>query len=167
MVKIPNTYFLIRGSGKTEGFTLIELLVVLSIFGILIGLTLFGIGGARESSRDGKRKADIELIRSGIEIYRADCNQYPSGSGDPATVLATGGTSLVGDDSTASCLSSNTYLGQIPTDPRDPNSSYRYFSDGTTYEICAVLEQGSGSVTCGGSSACGSETNCNYKVTNP
>ena len=151
-----------------QGFTLIELLVVLSILGILIGLTLFGIGGARETSRDGKRKADLELIRSGIEIYRADCNQYPAGSGDPATVLAISGTSLVGDDSSASCLSTNTYIAQIPADPRGPTSAYRYFSDGFTYEICAFLEQGPvGTVTCGGSSSCGDASSCNYKVTNP
>lgn len=155
----------IHNSGKSFGFTLIELLVVLSIMGIIIGLTLFGIGGARESSRDGKRKADLELIRSEIEVFRADCNKYPSGNGDPVSVL---GTSLIGDGSTSSCPATNTYIGQVPTDPRDPNGLYRYFSDGKIYEICAALEQSSGgTVTCGGSSNCGSQYNCNYKVTNP
>lgn len=150
---------------SNRGFTLIELLVVLSILGVLIGLTMFGIKGARESSRDGKRKADLELIRSGIEVYRADCNDYPSGNGDPVELF---GTSLVGDGSPTACAATNTYIGQVPTDPRDPNSVYRYFSDGDVYEICAALEQGAvGVVTCGGSSNCGSQYNCNYKVTNP
>lgn len=159
-----------RSSITDHGFTLIELLVVLSIMAILIGLTLFGIGGARESARDGKRKADLELIRSGIEVYKADCNIYPLGNGDPASVLASPGTnSLVGDGLTASCLSTNTYIGQIPVDPRSPNSVYRYFSDGYVYEVCAALEQDkdSGKVaTCNGvNNVCG-ET-CTYKVTNP
>ena len=138
-----------------KGFTLIELLVVLSILGILIGLTLFGIGGARESSRDAKRKADLQEIASGVEIYRADCNDYPS----------TLGTSLKGDGSPTSCAVSNTYISSVPEDPIDPTRTYRYSSSGTTFEICASLEKGSGTVTCGGSSNCG--TTCNYKVTNP
>lgn len=138
-----------------KGFTLIELLVVLSILGILIGLTLFGIGGARESSRDAKRKADLQEIASGVEIYRADCNDYPS----------TLGTSLKGDGSPTSCAVSNTYISSVPKDPIDPTRTYRYSSSGTTFEICASLEKGSGTVTCGGSSNCG--TTCNYKVTNP
>ncbi len=138
-----------------KGFTLIELLVVLSILGILIGLTLFGIGGARESSRDAKRKADLQEIASGVEIYRADCNDYPS----------TLGTSLKGDGSPTSCAVSNTYISSVPKDPIDPTRTYQYSSSGTTFEICASLEKGSGTVTCGGSSNCG--TTCNYKVTNP
>ena len=60
-----------------KGFTLIELLVVLSIIGVLVGLSIFGLRSARESSRDGTRKADLELIRSGVEIYKADCDNYP------------------------------------------------------------------------------------------
>lgn len=120
-----------------------------------MAVSLFGLQGARESSRDAKRKADLELIRSGIELYRADCNGYPTTLSSP----------LVGDDSSTSCLSSNTYIQSVPTDPNDPARSYKYSSSGTTYEICASLEQGGTTVTCGGSSDCG-ET-CNYKVTNP
>ncbi len=152
------------------GFTLIELLVVISIIGILIGLSIFGLQGARASSRDGKRKADLELIRSGIEIYRSDCTKYPisNSPGNPATVLANSGTSLMGDGSTPTCSRSNTYINQLPSDPISPNSDYLYWSDGVTYQICAALEQKSGlaTVTCGNSSSCGS-TACNYQVVNP
>lgn len=138
-----------------KGFTLIELLVVISIIGILMAVSLFGLQGARESSRDAKRKADLELIRSGIELYKADCNGYPTTLVSP----------LVGDDSSGSCLSSNTYIQSVPSDPNDPSRSYKYSSAGTTYEICASLEQGGTTVTCGGSIDCGDT--CNYKVTNP
>lgn len=137
-----------------KGFTLVELLVVVSIIAILMGLSFFGLQGARESSRDARRKADLESIRSGLEIYKSDCNMYP-------TSLSS---ALVGDGSTTSCAVSNTYIGTIPTDPTSLTRSYRYFSDGTTYYICASLEQGTDTVSCGGS--CGTST-CNYKVTNP
>ncbi len=138
-----------------KGFTLIELLVVISIIGILLALSIFGLMGARESARDSKRKADLELVRSGIEIYRADCNVYPISLG----------TSLTGDGSTTSCSVSNTYIAEVPEDQLSPTQNYRYWSDGITYEICASLEGGSGTETCGGSSNCG--TTCNYKVITP
>lgn len=139
-----------------SGFTLIELLVVISIIGILIGISLFGLQGARESSRDARRKSDLEQIRSGLEIYKSDCDIYP----------ASLGSSLVGSGSPTSCAVANTYISAVPLDPLDPNRSYLYSRvTNTTYEICASLEQGGSAVTCGGSSNCG-ET-CNYKVTNP
>jgi type II secretion system protein G len=135
-----------------KGFTLIEMLVVISIVGILIGLSIFGLQSARESSRDASRKTDLELIRSGIEIYRADCGTYPLVLSSP----------LMGTESTGNtCLTTTTYIAEIPTDPL-PGRSYYYSSDGITYELCTALE-GGGTDICSGS--CG-ET-CNYQVTNP
>jgi type II secretion system protein G len=148
------------------GFTLIELLVVISIIGILIGLSIFGLEGARVSARDAVRKADLEQIRSGLAMYKADCDAYPLTTGNNALNLSTS-TELTGDNSTANCLSGNQYLSTIPQDPVS-TQSYVYVSDGITYEICAELEQGDGGATnlCGG--GCGGATNgCNYEVTNP
>src|SRR3989344_5965218 len=82
------SYFIIHNSRKTYGFTLIELLVVISIVGSIIGLSVFGLQGARQSSRHSKRKADLEQIRSGLEIYKSDCDKYP----------ITVGSTLNGDD---------------------------------------------------------------------
>lgn len=137
---------------KEKGFTLIELLVVISIIGILIGLSIFGLQSARESSRDARRKADLELIRSGLEIYKADCGSYPV-----ALTSSLMGTETVGN----TCLTTTTYIAEVPTDPL-PTNSYFYSSTGVVYELCTALE-GGGSDSCSGS--CG-ET-CNYQVTNP
>ena len=137
-----------------RGFTLIELLVVISIIGILIAMSIFGLSGAREAARDARRKSDLQLIQSGLEIYKADCNAYP------ATLAA----SLVGSGTPSTCAVANTYISLLPSDPITTNS-YRYATTASGYEICASLEQGTGTVTCAGSSNCG--TTCNYKVTNP
>lgn len=144
---------------KLKGFTLIELLVVISIIGLIMALSIFGLQGARKSSRDARRKADIEQIRSGIEIYKSDCNIYP------ATLL---GSTLVGDGSTPTCLDTNTYISDLPQDPLQPDAIYIYAGGDTTYSICAYLEQGSttDTVDCGGQSSCGNHS-CNYKVVNP
>lgn len=148
-----------------KGFTLIELLVVISIIGVIIGLSIFGLQGAREASRDSKRKADLESLRSGLEIFRSDCNSYPL-SVTPTAPENAFGSVLRGDDSNPSCLSTNTYMSQIPKDPVTPARSYLYWSDGVTYEVCTALEQDVAvAETCGGSSSCG--VNCNYKAVNP
>lgn len=138
-----------------KGFTLIELLVVISIIGVLVAVSIFGLSGARESARDARRKADLELIKGGLELYKADCNSYP----------ATLSTSLVGTGTPTSCSVANTYISLIPVDPIATNL-YHYAVTASGYEICASLEQtGLATVTCGGSSNCG--TTCNYKITNP
>ena len=78
------------------GFSLIELLVVISIIGILVGLSAFGLQGARQASRDARRVSDIEQIRSGLELYKADCGVYPENADFPAA-----GGDLIGDGSEA------------------------------------------------------------------
>lgn len=134
------------------GFTLIELLVVISIISILISISLFGIQNSRKSARDAKRKSDLEAIRSALEMYKADNGQYPSTS----------------SGMNASSLSIGSYISSIPQDPISGRIYvYRCTKvSGTSclaYDLCAALEDGSGSVSCGIS--CG--VSCNYKTTNP
>ena len=147
-----------------KGFTLIELLVVIAIIGILVGLSVFGLNGARQASRDAVRKADLEQIRSGLGIYNADCNKYPL----TANFVLTTSRSLVGSTPPTSCAVANTYISATPVDPVSTRRYY-YVSAGTTYSICAALEQAPSpalNVTaCGAVSNCGSS--CNYIVSNP
>lgn len=64
-----------------RGFTLVELLVAISIIGVILSISFFGIQNARKSSRDAKRKSDLESVRSALEMYKADTGKYPSTSG--------------------------------------------------------------------------------------
>ena len=64
---------------------MIELLVVVSVIAVILGISLFGLQGARKSSRDARRKTDLETIRSGLELYRADNAQYPANTADLAS----------------------------------------------------------------------------------
>lgn len=118
---------------KNKGFTLIELMVVMAIIGILVGLTLTAFVGSRKSARDGKRKADLEEIRSALEMCRTDTGSYP-GSVSFGGSLTCGGT---------------TYMGFVPVDPI--NSSpyiYTYSGGGNSYTLCANRLETTGSSHC-------------------
>lgn len=136
-----------------KGFTLIELLVVISIIGILMGLLLVSFQGARTSARDGKRKADLEQIRSALETCRSDLGSYVLSAGPASTSLPSGGG-----------IDCSSYMSSVPADPLSPTYEYYYSGAPNQYNICAYLEGGSGSAGCSGS--CGSAA-CNYKVVNP
>lgn len=65
--------------GKSSGFTLVELLVVIAIIGTLATLLLLQLGVARAKSRDAKRIADINQLRSAVELYFDDnSGHYPT-----------------------------------------------------------------------------------------
>lgn len=131
---------------KKAGFTLIELLVAMTIIAVLLGISLVSYQGTKKSSRDGKRKADLEQIRSALEMCRTDAGSYPLGSLSSGSDITCDG---------------RVYI----TIPNDPLADRNYIYTGTesNYTLCAALESGGSSVT-----GCGScVVECNYKVTNP
>ena len=143
-----------KSIGKNKGFSLIEMLVVISLVGILMTISLIAFSQVKKNARDNKRKADLEQIRSSLEIYRTDCKTYPQ-------TLSFGG-NLTGAET--NCLGEE-YLALVPNDPLSPTYAYSYLrSSANNYFLCAYLETGSASST-----ACqsGCVAACNYEVDNP
>jgi len=86
---------------KRQGFTLIELLVVIAIIGILAGMVLVSMSGARERARDAKRQSDMRQLVSAQSMYSAD--------NSAGTYLINTGVYLP--------TSIGTYLNPVPGDP--------------------------------------------------
>ena len=119
-----------------KGFTLLELLVTISIIGILVGIGSVSFSTAQRKGRDSRRQADMTAIQKSLEECYALTTSYPAS-------VTTGGS--------ITC-STQTVMNLVPADPK-PGSSYTYtVNAGTTYCLCALMENtGSGNANSAGS----------------
>ncbi|MDO8655196.1 MAG: type II secretion system protein [bacterium] len=85
---------------RNRGFTLIELLVVIAIIGILAGIVLVSLGGARSSARDARRLSDMRAIGTAMELFYNDSTAYLMSALAP-TVIGTGLAIVPKDSQTA------------------------------------------------------------------
>lgn len=126
-----------------KSFTLIELLVVTTIIMLLLSGATITYSQLSKQSRDSRRKSDLNQVRSALEMYRSNNNQYPiSDYNNLASYLVNG---------------SVKYLEKLPTDPKSSQYNYYYTSTGTDYTLAGYLESGGNVCVSGG---CGN--NCNY-----
>jgi type II secretion system protein G len=98
--------------GSKKGFTLIELLVVIAIIGILSSVVLASLSTARAKSRDARRIADIDQVRTALEIYNDSFGAYP-GNGSGSAGLQ----SFVAGVTTGVGAISPTFMSRLPGDP--------------------------------------------------
>ncbi|HLC94551.1 MAG TPA: type II secretion system protein [Patescibacteria group bacterium] len=149
---------------KTRGFTLLEILIVASIIMLLAVAGVVSYSSLNRSSRDARRKSDIEQMRAAFEQWRSDYGSYPS-----VTVDCSVTSGLVSG--------SITYLATIPKDPQCTTRSYYYVTAAKAdYVIAAALEIPPSPASCvslpGGISVVGqcddpgstTPINCNYCV---
>lgn len=103
-----------------KGFTLIELLAVMAIIAILAGIVILSLNNARAKSRDSKRKADLDSIRTALEMYYDDFHKYPSETtkdSDCWLIIQQPGPVVCGGSIVDFSEIIKGYLSPLPTDP--------------------------------------------------
>lgn len=138
---------------KKKGFTLIELLVVIAIIGILATIASISMGSARKKARDSKRVADINQMKTAMELWYNDKEKYTGGCGhsDEDTGVMT-----------KSCTEDTYITWTNVTDPTKKGSGTTLCQSGVSepcdytikvsdddFEICFYLEKGVGSLSSG------------------
>lgn len=144
---------------RAQGFTLVELLIVIAIIAILAAVVVLIINPLEltRRGRDATRISDLANLQSAINVAAQEATA--SGTAilcDPAGGAMVGGvcTGKSNDSATSVRKSDGTgwvkvNLGaqksvSVPTLPADPTNGasnhYIYCSDGTSWEINAVLE---------------------------
>ncbi|PJE50539.1 MAG: hypothetical protein COV29_03990 [Candidatus Yanofskybacteria bacterium CG10_big_fil_rev_8_21_14_0_10_36_16] len=96
---IKNLFVISPDRKGPKGFTLVELLVVIAIIGILATLLLLQLAVARGKARDVKRIADVNQVRTALELWFDDnAAQYPATMDLYSDIVPK-------------------YIGQLPQDP--------------------------------------------------
>ncbi len=121
-----------------KGFTLIELLVVIAIIGILTGIIIASLNGARANSRDGKRLSDIAQLQLALESYFDACKQYPPAN---SSNYLDGGAAGSTGPGCPSGVNLNTFIPSVPVAPTQGKAYiYEPQSSSKSYCLAAVLE---------------------------
>ena len=72
-----------------KGFTLIESLVVITMMMVIVAIAVTSYASAGKKNRDNRRMADLERIRTALELFRQEDlgGSYPAVSGGKALNL--------------------------------------------------------------------------------
>ena len=108
-----------------KGFTFVELMVVIAIGSILFAVASVTFRDVNISSRDARRKSDMEAIRQALELCRSYSGLYPDVGG------------VVGGSPITCGTPAQTFMTKVPVDPKDDRTNYVYTPDAgrTTYTL--------------------------------
>jgi len=154
-----------------RGFSLVELLVVISIIGMLSTMAVVSLGGARKKSRDARRLTDIKQIRTALELYYNDNNEYPPSGGGTGAISDSN--SKITESDPIKTVGGETYMLKMPQDPKSTQGYYyKRGTDNKTYVLHYVLEtKANNSIAAGGHCATPAsmtdESNTNCSSTDP
>ncbi len=116
---------------KNKSFTLIEVLIVIVIIGILSGFIIVSINNVIDSTKDTKRKKDMDSISKALMTYFILKGSYPIES---ECNIENNCTTLKAEIEA---------LNGATSFPKDPDGGYyTYQSDGTDYVVKTIVSDG-------------------------
>lgn len=102
-----------------RGFTLVELLIVIIIIAVLAAVAIPKFANSSQKSKESALRAELKLMRSGIEMFKNDTGYYPETLEDMAKEFTDGPKKNVAGTATP-CTAAEykgPYISSISTDP--------------------------------------------------
>jgi len=130
---------------RQSGFTIAELLVTIAVISVLAAVVLFNTSNTSMESRNADRQANLQLVKSALELYKLKYDRYPEGCNGPLDWSGQVGTS---HDCPSGSGQYEYIIGLapefIPTLPQDPklngsDSGYAYVTnaEGSVFKFMA------------------------------
>lgn len=69
---------MLKALRSSKGFTLIELLIVVAIIGILAAIAIPQFAAYREKAYNSASNSDLKNVKTGLEAFMADNQEYPT-----------------------------------------------------------------------------------------
>ena len=146
-----------KGKMKKRGFTLVELILVITILGILAALAMPTFQGNVATAKESAAKSNLMAMRTQIELYKMEHNQYPPGYVNGAEApIQTVSLQLIGTTTVTGQASPSTiptdpflygpYLKKIPPNPFNKRSDILYVAGADSFSsaVSAVEPTASG-----------------------
>ena len=105
-----------RTNKKKSGFTLVEILIVVVILGILAAIVIPQFSQASTEARENSLRADLQTVRSQIELFKIQHSDNLPGFGSASWVECMTDTSGTDIDGTLGGAY-GPYLQQVPINP--------------------------------------------------
>ena len=121
-------------STAPKGFTIVEMLVVLAVLAIIVTIVLVAINPADQlaTSRDTRRKADIEALANAVHQLVAETGSLPQTITETPQNISSGAVDL--------CTTLiPTYVAALPQDPLSNNGAKIRTADCANYDTGYVI----------------------------
>ena len=100
-----------------KGFTLVELLIVIIIIAVLAAIAIPKFSNSSQRSKESSLRANLKLVRSAIDLFRADTGAYPASFAGLTASTTSGLNTTAGACTFPAADWRGPYLQSVPNDP--------------------------------------------------
>lgn len=125
---------------RCRAFTLVELLIVIVVLAVLAAIVIPKFGDSSVRSKESSLRANLQIVRSAVEMFKNDTGAYPAALADLAgTSAPTSGKDSSGNAKSITASDfKGPYVPSVPTDPTNGTSFTYSTASGTVGKVTSA-----------------------------